>query len=331
MEANSARSGAVSIESVMTRDVVTLGPETPIDAIAATMRDLRLSCVVVCEAGRPIGIVSERDLVRALGHVLVHTGQPMLRARDVMSSPVFSLPLEASLDEAVAATTERGFRRVAIVDECGSLAGLVTQSDLVRAHVAELEEHRRSLEATVTARTASLLEANRLLEEICLTDALLGIGNRRAMTAALDQEHDRAERYGRPYAVVLFDVDHFKRYNDRYGHQAGDAALREIARRLDESRRTTDSAHRYGGEELLLVLPESTRDDARVVAERALGQVAQMAIPHEGSEHGVVTLSAGVACVQRNGKPGAGWTLVVEAADSALYRAKSGGRHRVAS
>lgn len=332
MDTNAAlKNEDIAIESVMTRDVVTVQPDTPLDMLAATMRDLRLSCVVVCESGKPVGIVSERDLVRALGRVLTHTGRPTLCAREVMSSPVFSLPRGASLAEAVTAAAERGFRRMPIIDERGALAGLLTQSDLLRAHVDALESHRRSLEATVVARTASLVEANRRLEEICMKDALLEIGNRRAMIAALDQEHDRAQRYRRPYAVVLFDVDHFKRYNDRYGHQAGDAALREIARRIDGSRRSTDSVHRYGGEELLLVLPESTLDDAHIVAERAIGQVSQMGMEHEASEHGVVTLSAGVACVQRDGKPGAGWPLVVESADLALYRAKNDGRNRVAS
>ncbi len=227
---------------------------------------------MLCEADQPVGIVSERALVRALGQVLSHREMPTLRARDAMPSPVFSL-----------------------------------------------------------RQRASLVDVNRRLEEICQTDALLEIGNRRAMTAALDQEHDRAERYRRPYAVVLFDVDHFKRFNDRYGHQAGDTVLREIARSIDGTRRSTDSLHRYGGEEILLVLPESAAQDALVVAERAVGNVAQLGLRHEDSEHGVVTLSAGVACAQRDGKPGGGWTLVVESADAALYRAKSEGRNRVAS
>jgi diguanylate cyclase (GGDEF)-like protein len=319
----------MSIASVMTKDVVTVAPDTPLEVLAARMRDLRLSCVVVCEDGRPVGIVSERDIVRALGHVLAHTGRPTLRACDVMSSPVFALDAASDLDVAVRVTAERGFRRVPIVDEGGRIAGLLTQSDLLRAHVRALEDHRVHLEATVAARTASLVEANRRLEEICMTDALMEIGNRRAMAAALDQEHDRASRYRRPYAVVLFDVDHFKKYNDRYGHQAGDSALREIARRIDSTRRSTDSVHRYGGEEIILVLPESTSQDAQIVAERALGQVAQMGLEHASSEHGVVTLSAGVACVERHGRAGADWAPVVESADEALYRAKNDGRNRV--
>lgn len=318
-----------SIERVMTKQVVTVEPSLPLDRLAAVMRDRRLSCVVVCENAQPVGIVSERDLVRALGMVLSAPDRASIRAGDVMSAPVFSMPREATVDEAVALTAARGFRRVPIVDEAGALAGLVTQTDLLRAHVLQLEEHRRTLEQTVAARTASLVEANRRLEEICLQDALTGIGNRRAMTAALDHEHDRALRYRRPYAVVLFDVDHFKKYNDRYGHQAGDAVLREIASCIDATRRSTDSVHRYGGEEILAVLPETTTDAARVLAERALGRVAEMGLAHEGSEHGVVTLSAGVACVERNGKRGEGWTMVVESADGALYRAKNDGRNRV--
>jgi diguanylate cyclase (GGDEF)-like protein len=319
------------IEDVMTRRVATATAETPLGVLVATMRDRKLSCLVVCDGAAPVGIVSERDLVRALGEVLRAPEASRWRARDVMSSPVFSISRDAGIDETVALIAERGFRRVPVLGTDGRLVGLVTQSDLLRAHALALERQRQGLEHAVAERTASLVEANRRLEELSSQDALLGIGNRRAMQTALDREHDRARRYGRPYAIALFDVDHFKRYNDRYGHPAGDAVLRTVAGSLATGRRSSDSVHRYGGEEILIVLPETSIRGASVVAERAIGAVAQLALPHEGSGHGMVTLSAGIAAVDpETGDPAAGWTAVVDRADAALYRAKAAGRNRVA-
>jgi diguanylate cyclase (GGDEF)-like protein len=171
---------------------------------------------------------------------------------------------------------------------------------------------------------AAVLDYGRLRER-SERDPLTNLRNRRALDGALERERPRAQRYGRPLAVVTMDVDHFKAVNDRFGHAAGDEVLRRVAGVLTEGVRDIDVAARAGGEEFVLVLPETTAAAAREVAERLRVAVAEMVVEHEGERIGV-RLSAGVAawpeCV-------AAPEDLLEASDRALYAAKRGGRNRV--
>ena len=193
--------------------------------------------------------------------------------------------------------------------------------------VRRLAAQERRLQALVTEKTHELAEANARLEELSLTDPLTGIANRRQFDRRLAEEWKRCQRFGVPLAEVLFDVDHFKLYNDTFGHQAGDECLRQVAAVLAERlRRAGDVVARYGGEEFVALLPYTSLADAAVVAEEVLARVQALAIPHTASTTGpVVTLSAGVAAVV----PGLGPAdELTAAADAALYEAKRGGRNR---
>jgi diguanylate cyclase (GGDEF)-like protein len=276
-----------------------------------------------------VGIVSERDLVRLLDDRMRDRTSADLRVSDVMSSPVVPIRDTGGVDDAVRLMAERGFRRVPVVDAEGRLVGLVTHSDLLTSYSARVAAQRDDLERVVEERTRSLVEANRQLEALSVHDALLGIGNRRSMELALDQAHAVAQRYGHTYSVALYDVDHFKRYNDTYGHLAGDAALRQVADALNRTRRDSDTIHRYGGEEILVVLPDTGLAGARVAAERGRAAVERIELEHAGSSHGIVTVSAGVSCWSEAGEPCPAWSVLVNVADVALYRAKQSGRNRV--
>ena len=154
-------------------------------------------------------------------------------------------------------------------------------------------------------------------------DPLTGLGNRLQLTEDLESLADRARRYGHHYSLALLDVDHFKPYNDQYGHQAGDVALQAVAKVLTTHTRTGDAAYRYGGEEFLCVFPEQSSDTALIATQRMLAAVRRRAIVHVGTSHGVVTLSAGIADL---GGEDTDVDRVLRRADEALYEAKGAGR-----
>ena len=304
----------------MTPKVVSVDPETPILEVVTRMRTQRFSCILVCAEDAPVGIISERDVV-AIAASPLSTAQTGMTAGDFMSSPVTTIQVTDTIEHAIAETQRAKVRRLPVVNAEGGLVGLVTQTDIVRAY-------RAHMEALVAERTQQLAEANQQLEVISRQDALLGIGNRRAMEESLARFHHLAVRYGRPFSIVICDVDYFKPYNDRYGHPNADQVLKQLVRRIEETVRGVDQVFRYGGEELLVLLPETHLSGAATMARRICSAIHDMAIPHEESPLGRLTISCGLA-----GLPGAAavktWRDLVEVADQALYRAKREGRNRV--
>ena len=163
------------------------------------------------------------------------------------------------------------------------------------------------------------------LRHEAIHDPLTGLYNRRHMEAALEREAHRAQRHQTSVGIIMFDIDHFKTFNDTYGHEAGDAVLRDIGGILKRSSRGEDMACRYGGEEFLLILPDTTPKDARTRAEHLLEQAGQHSVVYQGTTL-AVTISIGVATYPLHG---ADIRSLVGAADAALYQAKENGRNRV--
>lgn len=166
-----------------------------------------------------------------------------------------------------------------------------------------------------------------------LTDFLTGFHNRRYLQARLCEELARAQRDQQPVACLMIDVDNFKRINDRYGHLAGDAVLREVAQRINDHMRLSDTGARFGGDEFAIVLPHGALADGERVALRVLEAVRGQPIEVGGQRAEIVTLSIGVAVASAVSKGTRDYTqladrLIAEA-DAALYRAKSAGRNRV--
>jgi diguanylate cyclase (GGDEF)-like protein len=178
------------------------------------------------------------------------------------------------------------------------------------------------------AAEEELQRAFRMVETLASVDGLTGIANRRRFDEVLQSEWRRAQRDCTACSLLLMDVDHFKNYNDIYGHIPGDRCLRQMAEVAAQVlQRPADLVARYGGEEFAVILPDTTYGGAIAIAEQIRLTVERLHIPHEGNPHGVVTVSVGCATQM----PGVGSDLseLLKAADSALYVAKSLGRNRV--
>jgi diguanylate cyclase (GGDEF)-like protein/PAS domain S-box-containing protein len=172
------------------------------------------------------------------------------------------------------------------------------------------------------------------LSTMALTDSLTGLANRRAFDRDLDREWKRTLREGSQISLLLLDIDHFKEFNDRYGHQVGDDCLRAVAIALREVVRSTDVAARYGGEEIAVVLPSTDTAGAVALAEKIRSAIEDLTLTHEGNPEGGsrVTASVGVAtALARHGGTMRMPESLLLAADSALYKAKNEGRNRIAT
>lgn len=173
-----------------------------------------------------------------------------------------------------------------------------------------------------------LLELNTKLEEMARKDDLMQIWNRRAFNEQIISTHNYSERYKRPYTIVIADLDHFKNYNDMYGHQQGDLVLQKVAQAIQKICRITDFIARYGGEEIVIILPETEEEAGLVIAERIIEAVRELNIEHNNNaDFGIVTISAGISTYYP--ESGLDWQDVVKKADDALYRAKNLGRNTI--
>ncbi|MGL1891078.1 MAG: diguanylate cyclase [Spirochaetaceae bacterium] len=203
--------------------------------------------------------------------------------------------------------------------------------DLGRQKIA-LEHKSRELDIKVKELETLKHELelnNKALEQLTMEDGLTSLGNRRCFDITLDSEWQRGLRFRQPLSVVMIDIDHFKPYNDTYGHQEGDICLKRVASSLNSTlKRQCDIVTRYGGEEFVAILPDTNSEGAVQVAERMLHAIDILDISHSTSltlDH--VTVSLGVATVIP--APGSIPEFLIKAVDAALYDAKAGGRNQL--
>jgi diguanylate cyclase (GGDEF)-like protein len=318
----------INVAELMSRTLHTVSVDVKLAEVVRTMHMNHVSClVVVADKRQPVGIVTERDLVRVLDEIFSGRKSQYLSVAEIMTSPLLTIRENANIFDALVLCRSHQIRHLPVVDEAGSLCGLLTYTDLAKAYELAVQEGRTIIDNEVRDKTLELREANERLKALSMEDPLLGIGNRRSMDIDLTYTHNLAVRYQRPYSVVLFDVDWFKSYNDHYGHQAGDNALKTIAQHIRSWNRKADRLYRYGGEELLLLLPETELPAAIMLATRIVQELAERKIPHVKSQFHLLTVSAGVGAPDLTRE--CGWEAVVNEADEGLYMAKGNGRNQV--
>lgn len=218
-----------------------------------------------------------------------------------------------------------------------AVAALAAVALIYSLRVRQLTRREQTLTRLVDERTAELRErtaqleiANTALEELATVDAMTGLSNRRRFDVFMQQEWQRTDRSRLPLSLLLIDIDHFKKFNDRYGHPAGDECIRLVAAVLrTAANRVADLGCRYGGEEFAVVLVDTPAEGALAVGEFIRNQVELLRVPHEDAPGGVVTVSIGMATHE-----GGRYRLPAEliaACDRALYEAKHLGRNRAHS
>ncbi|MBE8718056.1 diguanylate cyclase [Cellvibrio polysaccharolyticus] len=302
----------IAVRDLMTPIGSEASPDDLLGPVIETMRHNSHSCVVVSEAGRVVGLLTERDLIGVFMNV---AGDAVSRpVADAMVVNPLCVNANDSLLEALKLARTHKIRHLPVVDDNQLLVGMVTHTDMINVYVDILENQ------------VQLIDDNMHLRAQSLEDPLLGIGNRRAMEGDLVRVAANTRRAGQRFAITLFDLDYFKAFNDHYGHVHGDKALKQVVNTMVESMRHGDSLYRYGGEELLLLMPNTDGSGAIQAAERVRESVIRLALQHVKSPHGILTVSGGIASEDFMTQD-----QLIAAADKALYFAKSLGRNRTAS
>lgn len=190
----------------------------------------------------------------------------------------------------------------------------------------DLDKINRENEIKLQKYADELADLNHKLTKLSITDALTGALNRRQFDVQMEHELQRSQRFGKTFSLVMFDIDHFKQFNDYYGHQAGDQVLINICQFVKTEIRKTDRLYRYGGEEFTLILPETDLRNASFLTEKLRKQIAQNNVEYQGNNLPRITASFGVASYSQQIQEPA---HLIHAADKALYHAKNSGRNCV--
>ena len=185
-----------------------------------------------------------------------------------------------------------------------------------------------NLQDELVQKNRQLEKLNKKLKAMARTDPLMKIGNRLSFHEIVLKVHQRAMRYNKDYSIIMCDVDNFKKYNDLYGHPAGDMVLESVAHTIKSAIRETDEVFRYGGEEIVILLPETDIKGASTTAEKIKSRILALNIEHKASDLEYVTVSCGVSSFVTNTEK---WETILEWADQALYQAKSSGKNCVKS
>jgi len=330
-----------NVSAFMMPDPICLHPEvdlhTAIDRLHRAGHDY---AVVIDLAHKPIGVVSARDLLNAYvwGMAPTEPGESdesslpprnfKVRVSDVSTRKFTCVADSVCFESLRTPLSHPEDEIVVVVNEDAEICGLITARELIRAYASKLIDESTIEREQARAYNRALQHENEQLVRLTMEDPMLRIGNRRALVQDINTLHARTARQDRRYALLLIDVDHFKTYNDNYGHLQGDQVLLQVVECLQALVRDCTRVYRFGGEAFLVILPETDVRGAKATADRILKNMASFAIPHVGSPEGIVTLSIGVCAVEQP-LPTSDWHDVVEAADQALYNARRSGRNQV--
>lgn len=291
-------------------------PDTPMSDVLEFMKDSLSDCVIIQEEGIPVGILTSKDVIKFIGEGIC----PTMAVSEVMSSPVEMLSEKASINEGLEYLRNGHFKRIVVTNDDGHVVGIVTQQDLISRTYLKwsqlMQDHFKQFEEI----TQILQQKNRHLTQLATKDALTEIHNRHMFAELFSQELSVVKRVGSKLALMMIDLDYFKRVNDTYGHNIGDYVLKRFVSLVASSVREADLFARWGGEEFVLLFRNTGCEEAYCVGEKIRSMIEMQ--PFE--DVGQITCSIGITEVTSED------TLIsaIERADNALYSAKDMGRNR---
>ena len=274
--------------------------------------------VLLYDNDKPAGIITTKDIVKLFGE-----GNNLhLPIAKYMSSPVETIPFNTSIKQALEFIQAKNFKRLIVEDRKGKVIGQITQGELISRVYSRWTDMIRHNDTHLKQVNKELQIRATRYEELSSVDHLTGIYNRAKFEFELQKEINRVERYNsEPFSIVFFDVDHFKKVNDQFGHSVGDMVLQKICFHIQKQMRITDVFARWGGEEFVIILPATSIESACAVAEKLRASVYGLELAGVGK----VSCSFGVAQLES----GDTFHSIVLRADQATYLAKANGRNRV--
>jgi diguanylate cyclase (GGDEF)-like protein len=290
-------------------------PDISMVEVLDYMKDSFSDCVIIQEGKNAVGILTSKDVLKFIGDAK----DEGMRISEVMSSPVKTLSDKASISEGLEYLRKSSFKRIVVTDRNQHVVGIVTQQDLISRTYLKwsqlMQDHFKQFEEI----TQILQQRNQHLSELATKDSLTEIHNRHMFAELFAKELSMLKRHATKLALVMIDLDHFKRINDTYGHNIGDFVLKHFACLVSSSVREADMFARWGGEEFVLLLRNAGCDEAYRVSEKIRSLIE--AQDFDGA--GRVTCSIGITEVAEDDTI----QSAIERADSAMYAAKDAGRN----
>ena len=273
--------------------------------------------VVIIENLKPIGIFTTKDVIR-----VIEKNEDLSKPiSSYMSTPVDTIGKDCSVKEALEFLKKKHYKRVIVVDDEGRMSGVISQKELISTTYSRWALLTKEYQRELDAKNTELVNKNIKYKEMASRDPLTNLYNRHKFSALFKSSHSTMVERENDMSLIIADIDHFKKINDTYGHNAGDMVIVNIAKLLLEKLRDIDMVCRWGGEEFVILLPAVNLDNALLVAEKLRSSIEELEIENVGK----VTASFGVSCVHKDDDI----KSVVNRADIALYSAKAAGRNRV--